>query len=375
MFVISCENCGKSEYVVEDGIVNCLNCGSKFACGDVVGWVHESILQDTKLLIEGAYSSPDDDYVAKLARAKAALDASNLAVFNDCCDQLIKTHEEKSLAWLLKGEAVGWNTTVWTPQNLDYAVSYMLKAIAIAQPDELTDISHLSQKVIALLWYALKLQMLEQLVQEPSIDRVSEFYDKALGILGKSVTLAIAAQSKTMNELNAATNDDEDDETDSLLDYILMDSCTQAALCIWNANLERYENAEGAFDLNRFWNCAFNEFSGAKETDYEKIEINHWIDVAVAACLLLEEPADITDIESASIGRLVLGANASALASDLYAHLDEILGTCPWDNLRSAYSEKYNEKVAELKSRVEDIRAEVAWRTEQKLSELADSDD
>lgn len=375
MFVISCENCGKSEYVVEDGVVNCLNCGSKFACGDIVGWVHESVLQETKLLIEETYSSSDDDYVAKLARAKAALDASNLVAFNDCCDQLISTHEGQSLVWLLKGEAVGWNTTIWTPKNLDYAVSYMLKAIALAQPEELTEISRISQEVIELLWYAFKLQMLEQLVQEPSINRVSEYYDKDLSILRKRVSLAIAARSKTMNELNAAPDEDEDDETYSLLDYILMDSSTQAALCIWNTNLERYENAEGAFDLTRFWNCAYNERRDAKETDYDKIEIAHWIDVAVAACLLLEWPADITDIESASIGRLVLSANASALASDLYAHLDEIQGTCPWDNLRSVYSEKHDKKVAELKSRVEDIRAEVAWRTEQKLSELSDNDD
>ena len=364
MITISCENCGKNEYVVEAGVAHCLNCNKTFPTADVANWVHESIVEETKQLIERSCVSSSKACAEILQRAKLALETSNLVEFNCCCDLFLEMQSENSLGWLLKGAAVGWSATVRTPQNFDDAVTYMLKAVALAQADQIEDISCLSQEVIELLIFTLSLQLLEQMQRTPAD---VDYYKSLENITGKGATLALASLSKRTSMPNADSDVEENTGLDNILNLILTDNEIEAAISIWNSNFEKYTNHEGACDLTRFWSSAFEKYDPEKELDAENTNFAHWLDVCLAACSLLRSCSNVRDLENASFGRLILAANAGVKGSNLYTTMNEIISTCPVDDVGICY----DAQISELRSRVDEIKSELQWRSDQRLNELA----
>ena len=111
MKAMVCELCSSNEFVKQDGMYICQHCGTKYSPEDakkmmveVKGTVDVSgstVKVDNSALIENYYKM-----------AESAYDSSNQKEAESYCNKIIETEPENYKAWLLKGKAAGWQSTL-----------------------------------------------------------------------------------------------------------------------------------------------------------------------------------------------------------------------------------------------------------------------
>jgi len=104
---LTCEMCGSTDLVKQDGVFVCQTCGCKY-----------SIEEARKMMVEGTVevagtvkvdnSGLIDSY---LQMAENALDASNNAEAENYANKIIEIDPRAWRAWFIKGKAAGWQTT------------------------------------------------------------------------------------------------------------------------------------------------------------------------------------------------------------------------------------------------------------------------
>lgn len=108
MKALTCEMCGSTNLIKEGGVFVCQSCGTKY-----------SVEEAKKMMIEGTVSvkgtvSIDnsksiDNY---LVMARNAVTAGNYAEAEQYCNKIIEINHSHAEAWLLKGQAAGWQSTL-----------------------------------------------------------------------------------------------------------------------------------------------------------------------------------------------------------------------------------------------------------------------
>lgn len=104
---LTCEMCGSTDLIKQDGVFVCQTCGCKY-----------SIEEARKMMVEGTVevagtvkvdnSGLIDSY---LQMAENALDASNNAEAENYANKIIEIDPRAWRAWFIKGKAAGWQTT------------------------------------------------------------------------------------------------------------------------------------------------------------------------------------------------------------------------------------------------------------------------
>ena len=105
---LTCEMCGSTELIKQDGVFVCQTCGCKY-----------SIEEARKMMVEGTVevtgtvkvdnSAAIENY---LDMARNALDASNNKEADDYCNRIIEMDVTNWEAWFIKGKSVGWQSTL-----------------------------------------------------------------------------------------------------------------------------------------------------------------------------------------------------------------------------------------------------------------------
>lgn len=105
---LTCEMCGSTDLIKQDGVFVCQTCGCKY-----------SIEEARKMMVEGTVevtgtvkvdnSAAIENY---LDMARNALDASNNKEADDYCNRIIEMNVTNWEAWFIKGKAVGWQSTL-----------------------------------------------------------------------------------------------------------------------------------------------------------------------------------------------------------------------------------------------------------------------
>lgn len=134
MKAMVCELCSSNEFVKQDGMYICQHCGTKYSPEDakkmmveVKGTVDVSgstVKVDNSALIENYYKM-----------AESAYDSSNQKEAESYCNKIIETEPENYKAWLLKGKAAGWQSTLGN-LRLEEAVNCFSKAVDNAPDDD-----------------------------------------------------------------------------------------------------------------------------------------------------------------------------------------------------------------------------------------------
>lgn len=116
MKALTCEMCGSTDIIKQDGLFVCQSCGTKY-----------SVEEAKKMMVEGTVSVKGvvtvdnsgliDNY---LLMAKNALDAGNKSEAENYCNKIIEINPTHSKAWLFKGNAAGWQSSL---ANLRYEES------------------------------------------------------------------------------------------------------------------------------------------------------------------------------------------------------------------------------------------------------------
>jgi len=124
---ITCELCGSNDVVKEDGMFVCKHCGTKYD------------LEEAKKLL-GTVQLDDTGKIPNyLSMTTAAYDVNNFAESEQYCNKIIEIDAENVYAWLYKGMAAGWQSTVAQPR-VDEAVQCFIKAIQFADSEHAADI-------------------------------------------------------------------------------------------------------------------------------------------------------------------------------------------------------------------------------------------
>ena len=127
---LTCEMCGSTDLLKQDGVFVCQTCGTKY-----------SVEEAKKMMIEGTVNvsgtvrvDNTDKIKNYLEMAKSAYDAGNKGEAESYCNRIIEIEPQNYEAWFMKGKAAGWQSTL-ANIRIEESVQCFSKAIDYA-PDE-----------------------------------------------------------------------------------------------------------------------------------------------------------------------------------------------------------------------------------------------
>ncbi len=132
---LTCEMCGSTDLVKQDGVFVCQSCGCKY-----------SIEEARKMMVEGTVEVTGTVKVDNTAAienylkmARNALEASNHEEAENYANKIIELDPQNSPAWEIKGEAAGWQSKA-NNNRMAESVTAWLNAINYASSDDLDDL-------------------------------------------------------------------------------------------------------------------------------------------------------------------------------------------------------------------------------------------
>lgn len=147
---LTCEMCGSTELMKQDGVFVCQTCGTKY-----------SVEEAKKMMVEGTVevagtvkvddSSKIDNF---FTMAENAYEAGNKKEAESYCNRIIEIDPNNYKAWLLKGRAAGWQSTL-ANIRIEESVNCFNKAIDNAPEDKAEEVKKISSDEISQLSLAL----------------------------------------------------------------------------------------------------------------------------------------------------------------------------------------------------------------------------
>lgn len=128
---LTCEMCGSTDMMKQDGVFVCQTCGTKY-----------SVEEAKKMMIEGTVDvsgstvkvDNSDSVNTYLTMAENAYSADNYTEAEVYCNKVIEIDPQNYDAWMLKGRAAGWQSGLRN-NRLGEAINCFLNAINLA-PEE-----------------------------------------------------------------------------------------------------------------------------------------------------------------------------------------------------------------------------------------------
>lgn len=122
-----CEMCGSTDLIKQDGVFVCQSCGCKY-----------SVEEAKKMMIEGTVRVDNSHMIENyLEMANNAYSSNNQAEAEEYCNKVIEIEPSNYQAWMLKGKAAGWQSTIQN-NRIAESVSAFSKALSFA-PEELKE--------------------------------------------------------------------------------------------------------------------------------------------------------------------------------------------------------------------------------------------
>ncbi len=127
---LTCEMCGSTNLLKEDGVFVCQSCGTKYSVEEAKKMMVEGTVE-----VVGTVKVDNSDKIDNYLRmAQSAMDSSNNKEAEEYCNKIIEMDVNNYQAWLLKGKAAGWQSTIQN-SRLSESASAFAKAIEAA-PEE-----------------------------------------------------------------------------------------------------------------------------------------------------------------------------------------------------------------------------------------------
>lgn len=166
---LTCEMCGSTDLTKQDGVFVCQSCGTKY-----------SVEEAKKMMIEGTVEVAGTikvDDTAKIANyytmAESAYDVGNQKEAESYCNRIIEIDPNNYKAWLLKGRAAGWQSTLRNIR-IEESVNCFTKAIDNAPENDIDAIKEEAASEISSLSAALMRLCCENFAKYPSEDNKAD---------------------------------------------------------------------------------------------------------------------------------------------------------------------------------------------------------
>ena len=166
---LTCEMCGSTDLMKQDGVFVCQSCGTKY-----------SVEEAKKMMVEGTVevagtvkvddSAKIDNYYTM---AENAYDASNKQEAENYCNKIIEIDPSNYKAWFLKGKAAGWQSTLRNIR-IEESVNCFTKAIDNAPEEEVENIKAEAASEISSLSTALMRLCCDNFAKYPSEDNKAD---------------------------------------------------------------------------------------------------------------------------------------------------------------------------------------------------------
>lgn len=135
---IFCELCDGTEFVKESGMFICQGCGTKYTAEEAKAMMRE-VAGDAPSAVPAAgvpMGNANQQQIDNLlVLASNAFESSNNTETESYCNKIIEMDVTCYKAWLLKGQAIGWESTYGSPR-VDEGANALRKAVDFAPEEE-----------------------------------------------------------------------------------------------------------------------------------------------------------------------------------------------------------------------------------------------
>lgn len=147
---LTCEMCGSTNLLKQDGVFVCQDCGTKYSLEEAKKMMVEGTVEVT-----GTVKVDSSAQIANyLMMANNAYDASNLKETENYCNKIIEVDPNNYEAWFLKGKAAGWQSSV-ANNRIEESVNCFTKAVENAPEDKAEEVKEDAAKEVKKLAVAL----------------------------------------------------------------------------------------------------------------------------------------------------------------------------------------------------------------------------
>lgn len=129
---LTCEMCGGTDLVKQDGMFVCQTCGTKYSVEEAKKMMIEGTVDVSGSTVRVDNSASIENY---FKMAESAYDSSNQKEAESYCNKIIEIEPDNYKAWLLKGKAAGWQSTLGN-LRLEEAVNCFSKAVDNSPEDD-----------------------------------------------------------------------------------------------------------------------------------------------------------------------------------------------------------------------------------------------
>lgn len=154
---LTCEMCGSTNFLKEEGVFVCQSCGTKYSVEEAKKMMNVGGIVTTKKVEVRESAQEVDNY---LMMAKSAQLAGNNREAELYCNKTIERSPKNPTAWYIKGNAAGWQSSI-ANNRFEEAIICFSKALEYTSEEEKTimkkDIGSATEKLcISLLNLACK---------------------------------------------------------------------------------------------------------------------------------------------------------------------------------------------------------------------------
>jgi predicted Zn finger-like uncharacterized protein len=166
MKALVCEMCGSTDLIKQNGLFVCQSCGIKYSLEEARKMMIEGTVDVSGSVVRVDNSASIDNF---FKMAKSAYESSNQKEAESYCNKIIEIEPENYKAWLLKGKAAGWQSTL-ANLRIEEAVNCFTKAVDNAPEDDVKRIKKEAADEIGRLSTALMKLCCDSFVRYPSDD-------------------------------------------------------------------------------------------------------------------------------------------------------------------------------------------------------------
>lgn len=146
-----CEMCGGTDLIKLNGVFVCQICGTKYSSEEAKKMIIEGNVDVSGSTVKVDDTGKIENY---LMMAQNAYDSSNQKEAENYCNKIIEIDPDNYKAWLLKGYAAGWQTTL-ANLRLEETVNCFSKAVDNAPEDEKENVKKKAADELDKLSFAL----------------------------------------------------------------------------------------------------------------------------------------------------------------------------------------------------------------------------
>ena len=289
---LTCEMCGSTDLLKQDGVFVCQTCGTKYSVEEA-----KKMMVEGTVNVSGTVKVDNTDKIKNYYEmAKSAYDAGNKGEAEAYCNRIIEIEPQNPEAWFMKGLAAGWQSSL-SKLRIEESVQCFSKAIEYTPDETKAEIQQQAADEISEMSLAVISLTCSNFAQSPSESNYNDIqssvintFDYTLQLLDKCGITPSEYKHKAAMKMNAAAVKAYSDcvlsdfkEDNYPRDWQFENYLTQAGFCQkviklainladddYDENITRYENLillnEHAIEYGAWKTYTEHEFSGFMES-------------------------------------------------------------------------------------------------------------